>query len=439
MEVPLKKPNRTPFGSYRAYVSSLRLLTNESNRKSDWDLRVDAALNGQANTELRRVTALRTRRKYGAYFTGTILSERLLARCESIGSEQIFYDASCGMGDLLLAAAKNLPLARTLHQTLTQWGRQLLGTDLHAEFIEGTKARLVLLARQRLQTAETPGQSFDKYFPLIRVGNGLAEQAAFRRATTMLMNTPFGLVQSAAGCTWASGRVSGAATFTITALERVRPGTEVLAILPEVLRSGSFSERWRNRVGELAEVHLIEPCGVFDESADVDVFLLRLVRRVKRRSITARVWPPPLTTEETTIGNYFDVHVGRVVPHRDPEVGEECLYIHPRSVPTWAVMRQFTERRKHGGPAYQPPFVVLRRTSRPGDAYRATASVIVGKEPVAVENHLIVCEPKDKTLKACRELMRHLKTEAVNDFLNARIRCRHLTVGAVANIPFDRG
>jgi hypothetical protein len=222
----------------------------------------------------------------------------------------------------------------------------------------------------------------------------------------------------------------------VRALERIKPGAEVLAILPEVLRSGSFSQRWRNRVSELAEVHLIEPYGIFDESADVDVFLLRLVRRLKGLSITAKKWPTARTCGKSTVGAYFDVHVGRVVPYRDPEAGPEYPYIHPRCVPRWTAMRRFTERRRHCGPAYQPPFVVLRRTSRPGDAYRATASIISGNEPVAVENHLIVCEPKDKTIKACRELMRQLKADAVNEFLNRRIRCRHLTVGAVISIPY---
>lgn len=435
MPVALSRPTRSPFSRYRAYVASLQALMNETGLRPDWDEQVDAALNGQASTELRRIAPLKTRRKYGAYFTGTTLSELLLAKCESFDSERFFYDTTCGMGDLLLAAAKHLPLASTLSETVTLWGRQLAGTDLHAEFIEGTKTRLVLLARHRLQTAEALTGSVDKFFPHIQVGDGLAEEVSFQRATTLLMNTPFGLVESAAGCTWAGGRVSEAATFTVTALERVQPGTEVLAILPEVLRSGSFSQRWRNRVSELAKVHLIEPFGVFDESADVDVFLLRLVRRAKGQSITTKAWPPRAKTE-TTVADYFDVHVGRVVPHRDPEVGPEYAYIHPRCLPTWTVMRQFSEKRRHGGAAYQPPFVVLRRTSRPGDAYRATASVIIGKVPIAVENHLIVCEPKDKTVRACRDLMHHLKSDGVNAFLDDRIRCRHLTVAAVMDIPY---
>jgi hypothetical protein len=32
--------------------------------------------------------------------------------------------------------------------------------------------------------------------------------------------------------------------------------------------------------------------------------------------------------------------------------------------------------------------------------------------------------------------MTHLRSQIVNDFLDQRIRCRHLTVGAVAAIPF---
>ena len=62
--------------------------------------------------------------------------------------------------------------------------------------------------------------------------------------------------------------------FIITALERAKPGTELVAILPDVLRSGSFTEKWRKRVEQLATVKLVKPHGVFDESADVDVFLL---------------------------------------------------------------------------------------------------------------------------------------------------------------------
>ena len=100
-------------------------------------------------------------------------------------------------------------------------------------------------------------------------------------------------------------------------------------------------------------------------------------------------------------------------------------------------MREFKTSRRHQGKVYKPPFVAIRRTSRPGHPYRAAATVIAGKKSVAVENHLIVCEPKAKTMRMCKKLMAQLQTQAVNTFLDDRIRCRHLTVGAVSAIPFD--
>jgi hypothetical protein len=225
--------------------------------------------------------------------------------------------------------------------------------------------------------------------------------------------------------------------FMVTALERVHPGTEILAILPEVLRAGAFSRHWRDRVSELAEVHSVEPYGTFDDSADVDVFLLRLVRRHDGSRKNVKLWPSPKETSHTTVSDFFDVHVGRVVPHRDPELGPEYPYIHPRCAPPWTTMREFNEVRKHSGVAYQAPFVAIRRTSRPGHPYRAAATIIAGKQFVAVENHFIVCKPKDNTLNSCRQLMRQLKTDVVNNFLDRRIRCRHLTVGSVGAIPFE--
>lgn len=431
----VNRSSRSPFGDYSAYVSSLKRLAKESCCGANWDSRAVAALNGQASIELRRVTTVELRRKFGAFFTGADLSSRLVEQCASLGHRSVFYDPTCGMGDLLLALAKKLPLKKTLPQTLCRWGQQLAGTDLHREFIEGARTRLVLLARQRHRSDEPLSVPYNKFFPHIRVGDGLKMHAMFKRVTHLLLNPPFGLVNAPVGCQWAGGRITEAARFVVTALERVEPGVELLAILPDVLRSGSFTEQWRSRVSELAEVHLAEPYGIFDASADVDVFLLRLIRSERETRHDIRQWPGMTPANTTTIADYFEVHVGRVVPHRDKKAGPRHAYIHPRCVPTWRVIRDFSETRKHKGLAFAPPFVVIRRTSRPGDVYRATASVIAGRIPVAVENHLIVCEPKDGKLATCKELMRQLKTNAVNEYLDARIRCRHLTVSAVAAIP----
>ncbi len=431
-----KNARRSPFGEYAGYVARLKNLAVESHRAADWNARVDAALNGQASVELRDVAPLDMRRKFGAFFTGTDLGAKLIRCGRGFNANSVFYDPSCGMGDLLIAAARRLPLSRTLRGTLRQWGKQLSGTDLHREFVEGTRTRLVLLARQRHETDETLDRTDAGFFPNVRIADGLKQKALFSRATHLLLNPPFGQVPAPAACQWAGGRITEAAEFVVMALERSKPGTQMLAILPEVLRSGSFSEQWRRRVEQLADVQLIKPHGIFDDCADVDVFLLRLARRAEIQNPRLQVWTATTTRCATTLADFFDVHVGRVVPHRDDESGPLRRYIHPRNIPVWKEVTRISEKRCHEGIAYQPPFVVLRRTSRPGHPYRAAATVILGTKPVAVENHLIVCEPHDKSADTCRALMEQLHTQRVNTFLDQRIRCRHLTVGSVAAIPF---
>ena len=260
MTALLKKAKRSPFSHYSAYVSTLKRLAVESHRAADWNTRVGEALDGQASVELRRVASLKTRRKFGAFFTGTDLGSQLIDCGTRFNATSIFYDPSCGMGDLLIAAARTLPVRKTLRDTLRQWGLQLTGTDLHHEFIEGTKTRLVLLARQRHENDATLQDSNTGFFPNICVADGLTQEALVDRASHLLLNPPFGQVPAPKSCKWAGGRITEAAAFVVAALERARPGTEMLAILPEVLRSGSFSERWRRqRVSQLAEVQLVQP------------------------------------------------------------------------------------------------------------------------------------------------------------------------------------
>lgn len=431
-----KKP-RSSITAYGDYVAGLQCLAIEPRTAIKWQERTHAALNGEASAELRRFVSLKTRRQFGAFFTGSKLAAKFIAHYPKLGAATVIHDASLGVGDLLLAAASRLPLQQTINETLRHWGRQLTGTDLHSEFVHGAKARLVLLARQRHGLKKSSVASIAGYFPGIRVADGLTQFAAYERATHLFLNPPFSLVDAPATCTWAGGRITAAAIFVVTALERSRPGTELMAILPDVLRSGSFTAQWRQRIEELADIKLVEPYGIFDDSADVDVFLLRAVRREPGQALTPYRWTKTTNRKATTIADFFNVHVGRVVPHRDPEKGKYHPYIHARHLPTWEIVRKFDKFRRHEGKVYKPPFVAIRRTSRPGHPYRAAATVIAGKKPVAVENHLIVCEPKAKTFKMCKKLMGQLQTSAVNKFLDDRIRCRHLTVGSVAAIPFQ--
>jgi hypothetical protein len=426
------------FLRYRGYAVSLDALAGNAHKSPEWDAAAAAALDGEAGTKLRELVSLAARRKYGAFFTGSSLADRLLRQSSSISKGvALFYDPSCGSGDLLLSAARRLAIESTFERTLRAWGHKVAGTDLHAEFTDAAKARLVLLARRRHGYFGSLPKNWRRLFPKIRCAEGLSQHSRVREATHCLLNPPYGFTQCPEGCGWAGGRVSEAAIFVIAVLEQMQPDSEMLAILPEVLRAGSFYQHWRERVSALAEVHHVSPYGIFDESADVDVFTLRLTRRGAESNPRVRRWPiPRKRTRTQRVGDFFDVHVGRVVPHRDAESGPSCPFIHPRRVTAWEEMSVFPEKRRFAGLTYQPPFVAIRRTSRPGHPYRATATLILGEKPVAVENHLIVCEPKDGRAESGRELLRQLKTETVNTFLDRRIRCRHLTVGAVADIPF---
>jgi hypothetical protein len=421
------------FSGYRQFTDALARLA----ALPAWDAQrteeVTGFLDGVAGKELRRLVELPARRAFGAFFTRADLAEKLLGTLRLRSDAHFIYDPTVGAGDLLLAAAKRLPCEGTLATTLAAWGRCLAGTDLHAEFVEATQLRIALLARQRHGGRGALPADWRKLLPHVKCGNGLEQNSLFTRATHLLMNPPYGLTEPDMHCSWAGGRISEAALFIVRALEMAPANAQLLAILPDVLRSGSFQHRWRERVSDLAAVESVERHGIFDDSADVDVFLLALRRRASTQARTKR-WPIAAASVGNTVGDFFDVHVGRVVPHRDAEEGPRRRYIHPRNIPVWQEVTRVSETRRHQF-AYQPPFVVLRRTSRPGHPYRAAATVILGKGPVAVENHLIVCEPRDKSAGTCRALMEQLHTQRVNEFLDQRISCRHLTVGAVAAIP----
>ena len=100
------------------------------------------------------------------------------------------------------------------------------------------------------------------------------------------------------------------------------------------------------------------------------------------------------------------------------------------------MVREVSNNRRFEGRVFSPPFVVVRRTSRPGDKHRALGTIINNARPVAVENHLLVLLPKDGTVKACRELLRVLRKPQTTQWLDQYIRCRHLTVSALADLPW---
>lgn len=350
-----------------------------------------------------------------------------------VRSRATIADPACGAGDLLLAAAWLLPLSSSIARTLRLWGRVLQGRDINATFVRTCRLRLALLASERHGRSwrGTEGQ-LAELLPRICVGDGLGMDFT-EEATLILLNPPFGAVVTHEE--WGQGRLGRAAVFTASLLGRLPADAVVRAILPDVLRSGTNYRHWREHVESLMAVEHVEAVGRFDTWTDVDVFFLRGRVGV---SGSAAAWWPHAEPSSDRVGDSFEVRVGPVVPHRDPKKGTSAPYLRARDLPLRGTYRAGDVRLRHEGRRFDPPFVAVRRTSRPDQGRtRVVGNLILGTEPVLVENHLLVCIPADRSEVSCRRLLEALEAPTATRWLNQRIRCRHLTVGALREVPYS--
>lgn len=426
---------------FEEYVLELEtiaaLALSGKNSKVD-SLNLKQYLNGNVGTELRRRVSLDYRQRIGAFFTSEALRTLTISTSFLNAHDGLVWDPACGAGDLLLRVAETLPTTLDLAATLNTWGEQLCGNDIEPVFVRAAKARLVLAAYLRGARRQPGGRlSLTKVFPLIRVVDSLVHPPSFK-PTRIVLNPPFIAINQKIEQGWGAGSVSAAAIFIDKCLKIAVPGTLIAAILPDVLRTGSRYERWRTAVQKFAEITRLHVYGAFDPQADVDVFVVELrVRSLNQEpAIGADPWGICKTSTSATLGNYCTVAVGPVVPHRHKSVGPDLPYLHAKDAPQWGVIESITVRRKFAGTTFQPPFVVIRRTSSPSDKFRAVGTLVACNERVAVENHLIICSPNDGSLATCEKIMEVLHANTTNEWLNGRIRCRHLTVGSVKDIPW---
>lgn len=433
---------KSDMKAFTPYVESLeslvcRAAALESLSPED-KAQIAATLNGQPSQRLRDIVELDVRRRAGAFFTGQSIAERAIEpHYPTLSAESLVYDPACGAADLLLAYARRLPVARDLAATLRSWGQQLHGCDLYPEFIRAAKARLILLALSRGVSAHCSYVPLlDRTFPNLKVADGLTGAASWP-ASHIILNPPYLTVPAPADCAWGTGAVSQAAVFLDRCLASAAAGTRVVAILPDVLRSGSRYARWRATVEARGLIESVDIIGAFDPWADVDVFVLRLIVAERSEAPVATWCSQPLAGPEEHLGDHFDVHVGPVVPHRHPETGRLHPYLQARLLPAWQTCSvSSAPRRRFGGRTFAPPFVVVRRTSAPSDQSRALGTLIVGRQKVAIENHLLVLVPGDGKEATCRRLLSVLQDERTRRWLDQRIRCRHLTVAALLEIPW---
>jgi len=422
------------------YVQELeRLLEGRDARsQNEWRSRCILCLNGEPARELRRVTSLADLQSRGAFFTGSTLAKKaILALGVPPRGGHRFLDPTCGAGDLLLAVARKLPRAGSVQGTLALWGERLAGCETSREFVRATRARLALLAMLRCKSrVQMEATELRRLFPMIRQGDAFAATDLYAHADRLIMNPPFCARDAPERCEWAEGKVNAAALLTETAVRNAKRDARILAILPDVLRSGTRYARWRGMVGALADVERVQPHGLFDERADVDVFLLGLTIGERHGGGSPEDWTFGRLKEGATVSTRFEVRVGPVVPHRHKDAGTSYRYIRAPKLPPWGTKHRISEQRRFSGTVFAPPFVAVRRTSSPSDSKRAVATVVLGLGEVAVENHLLVCVPRDGTVGACHELLRRLRLARTDAWLNRRIRCRHLTVSALADMPW---
>jgi hypothetical protein len=420
---------------YRPFVGRLKHLAQSESQIEE--AAIEDVLNGEAYTALRELVPLEERRNSGIFFTGTECASALLGLLnsdEALPSKVL--DPACGAGNLLIAFAERLPIAETLDRTLRIWGDALYGFDISNDFVSATKLRLALLARQRGCFLEPIGD-LDTIFPNILCVNALEVRKLFKEVNLILLNPPYQGISAPDSCAWAKGKVSSAAIFVDHIIRHMGNGTRLLSILPEVLRCGSRYQKFRNEAGRYVQSTNVKSLGTFDSWTDIDVFISDLKLN---ETLTAKDRVPVFQISQpktSVVGDRFNVHVGPLVEYRSPKKGALRPYLEAKGTPAWSKAHVCENARRFSGTVFKPPFVVIRRTSRPGDTFRAIGTIVKGNEEVAVENHLIIVQPKKLTLAECHTLLKVLRNSKTNKFLNETMRCRHLTVQSVINIPWS--
>ena len=389
-----------------------------------------------AAAALRRLVPLETLRSIGSFFTSSGMAEMLWSdSLETLDGESIIVDPACGAGDLLIPPLRQL-LRNGVKTTVTE---QIRGIDLQSGFVSAARARLRLCVQNT-----DPRDVAHEFHRILQRDFFKSYKSILQDATHVVLNPPFISTAAPEDCSWGTNQINAAALFVDLSISASAPGTRILAILPEVLRSGSRYAKWRNSVLERASEISITSLGQFDSKTDIDVFKLVLVTCDETSpededSNSPTAWQPELNHNEpnaSTVQDHFDVKVGPVVPHRHASEGTPVPYVTAKGLPSWTVIEAIEKSRGFSGRTHSGPFVVIRRTSRPGEQYRARATVIDSPGEIAVENHLIVLIPYDNSVETCIKLMGMLKQEDVTSFLNHRIKCRHLTVSSIKEIPW---
>jgi N-6 DNA methylase len=410
--------------NYQAFVDQLNEHINARDLMSpeSWLAKSSLFVDGQAAGELRRLVDIDTRRAYGAFFTDSDLAYDVIVKSGIIlGENAVIHDPAVGAGNLLLAVWKFIQSKNA--------SIKLTGTDIHSQFIQAARLRL------QIQDAINNGVAQIKHD--LSINDGLSNNDYYAKATHILTNPPFNLMEVDETITWSKGKASAAAVFLEKIINYINPGTQVVAILPDVLRSGSRYKKWRSLIERYCIISNLRKLGQFDRYADVDVFAVTLKKRTQPISISGPYAWSECYKHGHILKDHFDISVGSVVDNRDKQIGPNRPFLVSRGLSGWQTITSATRQRQFSGRSIEGPFVVIKRTSRMGDKHRAVGSIINISEPVYVDNHLLIARPKSGNIEDCHRLIHLLATDKVNDWINEEIRCRHLTVKVVERIPYN--
>jgi len=426
------------FKKYSDFVSHMEdIACDFSNKKDLLSIKkeeVEFFINGANAKAVSKHFKNITRKEYGIFFTDDELAAIVAKKIKKeLAAGMKIYDPACGSGDLLLACTKYMPKKDTLTKTLRFWSNRLYGQDIFKEFIRSAKSRLFLSCAFSFCAEFKHVVSGGNYFDNLIAENFFKSNNAIHNVDCIVTNPPFSHVDLTGKVEWANGSGQLAGLFIDNLIKKAKNGQRIIAILPDVLRSGSRYKKWRAFVGNNALSINVDIYGRFSREADIDVFILDLVVD-KVAPCIKNDFETTKTAYKNKISDIFKVSIGPVVPHRDIQDGLPTPYVDARNSPLWEEI--VSEKQcEYSCTLKKPPFVVLRRTSGPSDFPRLKASIIKGDMPVAVENHLIVLEPKDGKLNTCREFMKVAKSIDATNWVNNEIRCRHLTVTVIKKMP----
>lgn len=260
-----------------SFASDSRRLLLGLDKQNSIDLTdpLGALIDGQAIQVINAMLGRDRRRSDGIFFSGSEWAARLR---EAMPHDLFlrYVDPSCGVGDLLLEIARHLPLANDLSQTITEWSRRFHGMDVHAPLAQVAWSRLQALAVRRHGLVRGYSDALCIEEGALMELDSLKERWNLQAGDCVLMNPPFQAVTSPTWSKYSRGRVTAAALFLERAISEAQPGTTIIALLPEVIRSGSRFEKLRDFVHRSSDVHQFTAHGRFSHEADIDVAILSI-------------------------------------------------------------------------------------------------------------------------------------------------------------------